>query len=101
MKIYLPPACTSVAQCARMAHLSGTSMPYPKKVRLHYGNGEMKSETYSTFCHANHLTHAEGIMLLAQWERKGVIKRRPDGGFDVVKHQPRLTVAQAEKWRIR
>lgn len=72
-------------------------MPYPKKVRLHVkGVAKPTVETFARFCMANgDLTREQGVALLAEWEQKKYIVKRPDGGWDVLKAQPRQRVRRA------
>lgn len=65
-------------------------MGFPKFVRLHYGQGSMKTESFANFCRANgNLTRQEGVALLESWLKSGALKQRRDGGFDVIHAVPR------------
>lgn len=54
------------------------------RVRFHYADGRVVTQSLTAFAKANRLRgRADTLALLAQWEREGKIKRRADGGYDV------------------
>lgn len=70
-------------------------MGFPKKVRLHIPGGRgqqpsVRTEPFGRFCAANGCkTRQEGAALLDEWIRKGIVARRADGGYDVLRFEPR------------
>lgn len=70
-------------------------MGYPKTVRYHYPakglarTGGLKVEPFARFCRMNGVDRDGGIALLDKWVHDGNLRRRDDGGFDVIKFVPR------------
>jgi len=62
------------------------------KIRLHYdGKGHRRAgvvtQTLTALARANGLqTVDEARALIREWERTGKIRRRPDGGYDVLRY---------------
>jgi hypothetical protein len=56
-----------------------------KSVRLHRGRGSVTIRSVSTVAKMNGISPRQVPDLLAAWGEMGAIKKRPDGGFDVLK----------------
>lgn len=58
-------------------------------VRLHYKDGRVIVETFLHFARENGVSLGEAKQLLQSWIDAGDLKLRKDGGYDVVRQQPR------------
>jgi hypothetical protein len=59
------------------------------KLRLHYPDGSVVVETMAKAA-AQNGTNMRGMRLLvARWVKAGDLVERRDGGFDVIRYQPR------------
>lgn len=60
-----------------------------RKVRFHYPDGRRPVvQTLPAFARANGVSVTAARDLLLTWQRDGVIRRRADGGYDVVRYRP-------------
>lgn len=60
-----------------------------RTLRLHYPGGKVVTEPLTRFGAANGVDRAGALDLIRQWVANGSLRARPDGGFDVLRHQPR------------
>lgn len=72
-----------------------------RMLRLHFPDGRVVVEPLLRTARANGLAGpAEALALVAEWEQRGDVIRRPDGGLTVKRERPRPDVeriAQARK----
>lgn len=71
-----------------------------KMLRLHFPDGKVKVEPLARTAHGNGLEAKQAPALIAAWEKRGYIKRRQDGGYDVKQVRPRPDVQTVKAMRF-
>lgn len=59
-----------------------------KSVRIHRKTGSVTVRSVSTVAKMNGIKPTEVPHLLAAWEELGAVRKRSDGGYDVLKEVP-------------